>query len=103
MNKAIIQWKAAMAQMRDANLIAAEIDPTKGTFTQRAARNIAERHLDRYFELVEAELNHHWKLCGEQQWPPLTSMASMRHSAASTFMTAAPDTATHEWHCCAGS
>jgi hypothetical protein len=52
MNKAIIQWKAAMAQMRDAN-----------TFTQRAARNIAERHLDRYFEQVEAELNHR-----EQQW-----------------------------------
>ena|ERR1700722_9111685 len=63
MNKAIIQWKAAMAQMRDANLIAAEIDPTKGTFTQRAARNLAERHLDRYFEQVEAELNHR-----EQQW-----------------------------------
>ena len=42
---------------------AAEIDPTKGTFTQRAARNIAERHLDRYFEQVEAELNHR-----EQQW-----------------------------------
>ena len=63
MNKAIIQWKAAMAQMRDANLIAGGDDPTKGTFTQRAARNIAERHLDRYFEQVEAELNRR-----EQQW-----------------------------------
>ena len=63
----ISQWKLAMAQMQHANLIAAEIDPTKGTFTQRAARNIAERHLDRYFEPVEAELNHRRKLRGEQQ------------------------------------
>jgi hypothetical protein len=63
MNKALIQWKAAMVQMQNANQIAAEFDPTKGTLTQRAARNIAERHLDRYFELVEAELNHR-----EQQW-----------------------------------
>jgi hypothetical protein len=63
MNKARIQWKAAMTQMMHANQVAAEIDPTKGTFTQRAARNIAERHLDRYFEMVEAELNHR-----EQQW-----------------------------------
>jgi hypothetical protein len=62
-NKAIIQWKIAMAQMQDANLVAAEIDPTKGTLTQRAARKIAEGHLDRYFELVEAELKHR-----EQQW-----------------------------------
>jgi hypothetical protein len=54
-NKAIIQWKIAMAQMQDANLVAAEIDPTKGTLTQRAARKIAEGHLDRYFELVEGE------------------------------------------------
>jgi hypothetical protein len=52
-----------MAQMQDANRVAAEIDPTKGTLTQRAARNIAEGHLDRYFELVEAELKHR-----EQQW-----------------------------------
>jgi hypothetical protein len=67
MNKAKIQWNVATAQMQHANLVAAEINPTKGTFTQRAARNIAERHLDRYFELVEAELNHRRKLCGEQQ------------------------------------
>ena len=63
MNKARIQWKAAMTQMMHSNPVAAEVDPTKGTFTQRAARNIAERHLDRYFEMVEAELNHR-----EQQW-----------------------------------
>ena len=37
--------------------------PDQGYVTQRAARNIAERHLDRYFEMVEAELNHR-----EQQW-----------------------------------
>jgi len=63
MNKARIQWKDAMLQMQHANQLAAELDPTKGTLTQRAARNIAERHLDRYFELVEAELSHR-----EQQW-----------------------------------
>jgi hypothetical protein len=63
MNKANIQWKDAMLQMQHANQITPELDPTKGTFTQRAARMIAERHLDRYFELVEAELNQR-----EQQW-----------------------------------
>jgi hypothetical protein len=57
MNKASIQWKDAMLQMQHANQVAAEMDPTRGTLTQRAARNIAERHLDRYFELIEAELN----------------------------------------------
>jgi hypothetical protein len=59
----ISQWNVAMASMQEANLVAAEIDPTKGTLTLRAARKIAEDHLDRYFEMVEAELKHR-----EQQW-----------------------------------
>jgi hypothetical protein len=63
MNKALIQWKAAMRRMQEANLIAAELDPTKGTLAQIAARNIAEHDLDDYFEMVEAELNQR-----EQQW-----------------------------------
>jgi hypothetical protein len=37
--------------------------------TQPAARKIAEYHLDRYFEMVEAELNYRRKLSGERQGP----------------------------------
>jgi hypothetical protein len=60
--RSYIQWKIAMARMQDANLAAAEINPTKSTLAQRATRNIAEQDLDSYFEMVEAELNHRRKL-----------------------------------------
>ena len=50
-----IQWKIAMARMQDANMAASEITE-QGSLTQPAARKIAEYHLDRYFEMVEAEL-----------------------------------------------
>ena len=50
-----IQWKIALARMQDANLAATEITP-EGQLTQRATRQIAEYHLDRYFEMVEARL-----------------------------------------------
>ena len=33
--------------------------------TQRATRKIAEDHLNRYFDMVEAELNHRRKLYAE--------------------------------------
>ena len=51
-----IQWKIAMARMQDANMAASEITE-QGGLTQPAAPKIAEYHLDRYFEMVEAELN----------------------------------------------
>jgi hypothetical protein len=57
--------RIAMARMQDANLAAATIDPTKSTVTQRAARKIAEDHLNRYFDMVETELNHRRKLYAE--------------------------------------
>ena len=60
--RSYIQWKIAMARMQVANLAAAEINPTKSTLAQRATRNIAEQHLDSYFEMVEAELNYRRKL-----------------------------------------
>ena len=60
--RSYIQWKIAMARMQDANLAAAEINPTKSALAQRATRNIAEQDLDSYFEMVEAELNHRRKL-----------------------------------------
>jgi hypothetical protein len=63
-----IQWKIAMARMQDANMAASEITE-QGSLTQPAARKIAEYHLDRYFEMVEAELNYPRKLSREQEGP----------------------------------
>ena len=51
-----IQWKITLARMQDANLAATEITP-EGQLTQRATRQIAEYHLDRYFEMIEAQLS----------------------------------------------
>ena len=56
-----------MARMQEANMAASEI--TEGSLTQPAARKIAEYHLDRYFEMVEAELNYPRKLSREQDGP----------------------------------
>ena len=56
-----IQWKVAMARMQDANRAAATIDPTDGALIQRATRIVAVQQLNRYFEMVEAELNYHQK------------------------------------------
>jgi multidrug efflux pump subunit AcrA (membrane-fusion protein) len=55
-------WNDALAKMDQANLVTAALDPTKGTLAQKTARYIAEQLLDRYFEMVETELNR-----GEQQ------------------------------------
>ena len=63
-----IQWKIAMARMQEANMAASEITE-QGSLTQPAACKIAEYHLDRYFEMVEAELNYCRKLSGEQDGP----------------------------------
>ena len=56
-----IQWKVAMARMQDANRAAATIAPTYGALSQRATRTVAEQQLNRYFEMVEADLNYHRK------------------------------------------
>jgi hypothetical protein len=56
-----IQWKVAMARMQDANRAAATIAPTYGALGQRATRTVAEQQLNRYFEMVEADLNYHGK------------------------------------------
>jgi hypothetical protein len=50
-----------MARMQDANRAAATIAPTYGALSQRATRTVAEQQLNRYFELVEADLNYHRK------------------------------------------
>jgi hypothetical protein len=52
---AYIQWKIAMARMQDANVAEAEITPD-GKLTRPATREIAEYHLDRYYEMIEARL-----------------------------------------------
>ena len=54
--------------MQEANMAASEITE-QGSLTQPAACKIAEYHLDRYFEMVEAELNYCRKLSGEQDGP----------------------------------
>jgi hypothetical protein len=37
------------------------IAPTYGALSQRATRTVAEQQLNRYFEMVEADLNYHRK------------------------------------------
>jgi hypothetical protein len=44
-------------RMQEANMAASEITE-QGSLTQPAACKIAEYHLDRYFEMVEAGLNY---------------------------------------------
>jgi hypothetical protein len=61
-----IQWKIAMARMQDANMAATEITE-HGQPTRTDARKIAERQLDYYFELVEADLNYRRKLHAERR------------------------------------
>jgi uncharacterized protein YccT (UPF0319 family) len=63
-----MHWKVAMAQMQDANLAATEITE-QGKPTRPEARKIAERQLDYYFELVEADLNYRRKLHAERSQP----------------------------------
>jgi hypothetical protein len=66
-----MQWKVAMAQMQDANLAATEITE-QGKPTRPEARKIAERQLDYYFQLVEADLNYRRKLHAERSQPMTT-------------------------------
>ena len=48
-----VQWKIALGYMHDANTVASG---SHGLITPVATRKIAEYHLDRYFEMVEAQL-----------------------------------------------
>ena len=49
-----VQWKIALGWMRDANMAASGSHGL--LLTPAATRKIAEYHLDRYFEMVEAQL-----------------------------------------------
>jgi ribosome modulation factor len=51
---AYIQWKIVLARMHDANMAATEITQ-QGQLTSPAARQIAEYHLNRYFEMASAD------------------------------------------------
>ena len=79
---AYIQWKIALARMHDANMAATEITQ-QGQLTSPAARQIAEYHLNRYFEMVEARMPQ-LRRDGAPKFP-LTSAAGLRHNTASTF------------------
>ena len=48
-----VQWKIALGWMHDANMAASG---SHGLLTPAATRKIAEYHLDRHFEIVEAQL-----------------------------------------------
>jgi hypothetical protein len=48
--------QVALIWMRDVNRAAAERTP-RGTLTRLASREIAEYHLNRYFEMVEVQLS----------------------------------------------
>ena len=48
-----VQWKIALRWMHDANKAASG---SHGLLITAATRKIAECHLDRYFEMVEAQL-----------------------------------------------
>jgi hypothetical protein len=49
------QWQVALIWMRDVNMARAERTP-QGMINRLASREIAEYHLDSYFEMVEAQL-----------------------------------------------
>jgi hypothetical protein len=51
-----VQWKIALGWMRDANMAASGRE-SHGLLTPPATHKIAEYHLDRYFEMVEAQLS----------------------------------------------
>ena len=48
------QWQVAQIWMRDVNMAVAEREP-RGMLTRLASREIAEHHLDRYFEMLDAQ------------------------------------------------
>jgi hypothetical protein len=49
------QWQIALIWMRDVNMARKERTP-QGMLARLASREIAEYHLNRYFEMVEAQL-----------------------------------------------
>ncbi|HEY2532265.1 MAG TPA: hypothetical protein VGJ20_30780 [Xanthobacteraceae bacterium] len=49
------QWQVVLIWMRDVNMAAAERTP-RGMLARLGSREIAEYHLNRYFEMVEAQL-----------------------------------------------
>ena len=51
-----VQWKIALGWMRDANMAASGRE-SHGPLTPPSTHKIAEYHLDRYFEMVEAQLS----------------------------------------------
>jgi hypothetical protein len=51
-----VQWTIALGWMHDAN-VAASGRGSHGLLTPPATHKIAEYHLDRYFEMVEAQLS----------------------------------------------
>jgi hypothetical protein len=56
MNKQLTdQWQVALIWMRDVNLAARERTP-RGLLDRLASFEIAEYHLDKYFEMLEAQL-----------------------------------------------
>jgi hypothetical protein len=50
-----VQWKIALGWMRDANMTAMGEEP-HGLLTPPPTRKLAEYHLNRYFEMVEAQI-----------------------------------------------
>jgi len=51
-----VQWKIALGWMRDANMAGSGRE-SHGLLTPPSTHKIAEYHLDRYFEMVEAQLS----------------------------------------------
>ena len=49
------QWQVALIWMRDVNLAAKERTP-RGLLDRLASIEIAEYHLDKYFEMLEVQL-----------------------------------------------
>jgi hypothetical protein len=49
------QWQVALMWMRDVNMAAGEKTP-RGMLIRLASRDVAEYHLNKYFEMVESQL-----------------------------------------------
>jgi hypothetical protein len=92
---AYIKWKIAMARMQDANVAEAEITPD-GKLTRPATREIAEHHLDRYFEMIEARLPE-LRLQG-RSWFPCREHGHNAPHHGKHIQACSFDPGTSEWH-----
>jgi len=61
----VVKWKIALARMQDANMAATEITP-QDQRSRPATRQIVEERLEKYWEMIEAQLSQHRRRQGSE-------------------------------------